>query len=39
MDEELIAMLSNHTCTIMPLPFEKQRIDCHWIYKVKYDNL
>lgn len=36
MAEELRAMESNHTWTVVPLPLHKQSIGCRWVYKNKY---
>ena len=38
MKEELEAMESNNTWSIMALPSDKQPIGCRWIYKVKYNS-
>ena len=36
MKEEIDAMESNNTWTIVPLPEGKHSIGCKWIYKIKY---
>ena len=36
MSEELQAMDSNQTWTIVSLPLNKHTIGCHWVYKIKY---
>ena len=37
MKEELDAMASYGTCSMVSLPPRKQPIVCQWIYKVKYN--
>lgn len=34
--EELLAMETNRTWTVVPLPPNKHTIGCKWIYKIKY---
>lgn len=37
MDEEIRVMEANHTWSLVPLPKQKQLIDCKWVYKIKYN--
>ncbi|KAL4323357.1 hypothetical protein GQ457_11G027870 [Hibiscus cannabinus] len=36
MDEELRAMETNQTWSVVPLPEGKQPIDCKWVYRIKH---
>lgn len=36
MAEELVALETNNTWTVEPLPLGKHPIGCRWLYKVKY---
>lgn len=35
MVEEISALGKNHTCSLVPLPFEKRSIGCKWVYRIK----
>ena len=36
MNAEIVALVSNHTWTLTPLPSNKKAIGCKWVYRVKY---
>ena len=36
MNAEIATLVSNHTCTLTPLPSNKKVIGCKWVYRVKY---
>lgn len=36
MDVEIVALVSNNTLTLTPLPSNKKAIGCKWVYRVKY---
>ena len=36
MDAEIVALVSNNTWTLTPLPSNKMAIGCKWVYRVKY---
>ena len=38
MDEEMAALDGNETWDLVPLPKDKNVIDCKWVYKVKHNS-
>uniref|UniRef100_A0A803P5L5 Integrase catalytic domain-containing protein n=1 Tax=Cannabis sativa TaxID=3483 RepID=A0A803P5L5_CANSA len=38
MDNELLALITNKTWTVVPLPQNKRAIGCRWVYKIKYNS-
>uniref|UniRef100_A0A803P3R9 Integrase catalytic domain-containing protein n=1 Tax=Cannabis sativa TaxID=3483 RepID=A0A803P3R9_CANSA len=38
MDTELLALITNKTWTVVPLPTDKRAIGCRWVYKIKYNS-
>ena len=36
MNAKIVALVSNNTWTLTPLPSNKKAIGCKWVYRVKY---